>query len=71
MVIDCILYGGGSIRMTVLLEYLDLALDTHSWVSLDNSLAFTQIPQELSMMTTPTTEQFSVDSSKWSHYITI
>jgi len=32
-----------SIRVTVLLEYLDLALDTRSWVSLHNSLAFTQI----------------------------
>ena len=31
------------IRVTVLLEYLDLALDTRSWVSLHNSLAFTQI----------------------------
>jgi len=33
----------GSIRETVLLEYLNLVLDTHSWVSLHNSLAFTQI----------------------------
>jgi len=29
--------------VTALLEYLDLALNTHSWVSLHNSLAFTQI----------------------------
>jgi len=32
-----------SIRVTVLLEYLDLALDTRSWVSIHNSLAFAQI----------------------------
>jgi len=29
--------------VTALLEYLDLALNTRSWVSLHNSLAFTQI----------------------------
>jgi len=29
--------------MTVLLEYLNFALDTHSWVSLHNSLTFIQI----------------------------
>jgi len=32
-----------SIRVTVLFEYLDFMRDTHSWVSLHNSLAFTQI----------------------------
>jgi len=32
-----------SIRETVLLEYLDLALDARSWVSPHNSLAFAQI----------------------------
>ena len=32
-----------SIRVTVLLEYLDLVLGARSWVSLHNSQAFTQI----------------------------
>ena len=32
-----------SIRVTALLENLDLALNTRSWVSLHNSLAFTQV----------------------------
>jgi len=29
-----------SIRVTVLLEYLNIALDAHSWVSLHNLLAY-------------------------------
>jgi len=51
-----------SIRVTALSEYLDCALDKRSWVSLHNSLTFTQILLLLlgvSMMITSITDQFS------------
>jgi len=49
-----------SIRMTVLLEYLNLALDTCSWVHFITHLLL----QGLSMMITIITDWFSVHYSK-------
>jgi len=58
-----------ALRVTVLLEYPDLAMDIHSWISLtgfnsDSSLLL----QVLSMMTIPITDWFSVHFSRWLRY---